>query len=354
MSIIEIRSSSGNYSINFGESAIQSDIEIEFLIVDKNIRLGSRPNAQFTFEVEAIEENKTLETVSQLIQSMADAGLNRKSKVHAVGGGVIQDISTLACSIYMRGITWVYWPTTLTGMLDSCIGGKSSINLGKHKNLIGNFHPPKEIFINTSFLESLPMAHVLSGLAEGVKICYAHSSQALSKFLSLAPDAQLGQGSSSIELVRLCLDSKKWFVEVDEFDVKERQLLNFGHSFGHALESATDYEVPHGIAVALGILAATEFSQNEQHPLTKKLNEYCISILNLWIATRPMISDINWDKFSKSLTADKKNSATDLRLVLPDENAKLTIQSFPFSQDSVALAAAVMKNVTLGVLNEIF
>lgn len=184
MSIIEIRSSSGNYSINFGKTGIQSGIEIEFLIVDKNIRMDLRPNARFTFEIEAIEDKKTLETVSQLIQSMADAGLNRKSTVHAVGGGVIQDISTLACSIYMRGISWVYWPTTLTGMLDSCIGGKSSINLGKHKNLIGNFYPPNEISLNTSFLETLPIAHVLSGLAEGVKICYAHSSEAFNKFLS--------------------------------------------------------------------------------------------------------------------------------------------------------------------------
>lgn len=354
MSIIEIRSSSGNYSINFGKTGIQSGIEIEFLIVDKNIRMDLRPNAHFTFEIEAIEDKKTLETVSQLIQSMADAGLNRKSTVHAVGGGVIQDISTLACSIYMRGISWVYWPTTLTGMLDSCIGGKSSINLGKHKNLIGNFYPPNEISLNTSFLETLPIAHVLSGLAEGVKICYAHSSEAFNKFLSLAPGARLAKGSSSEDLVRLCLNSKKWFVEVDEFDVKERQLLNFGHSFGHALESATDYQVPHGIAVALGILAATEFSQNEQHHLTQKLNEYCILILNLWIDTRPRAVNINWDKFSESLSADKKNSAKDLRLVLPDENAKLIIQSLPFSENSVALATAVMKNVTLRVLHEIF
>lgn len=154
--------------------------------------------------------------------------------------------------------------------------------------------------------------------------------------------------------MRLCLNSKKWFVEVDEFDVKERQLLNFGHSFGHALESATDYQVPHGIAVALGILAATEFSQNEQHHLTQKLNEYCILILNLWIDTRPRAVNINWDKFSESLSADKKNSAKDLRLVLPDENAKLIIQSLPFSENSVALATAVMKNVTLRVLHEIF
>jgi 3-dehydroquinate synthase len=351
MSSIEIKSSSGDYSIHFEHSAKSFSEEIEFLIVDSQIRPDQRPAAKRSYVIDAIEANKTLESVTSIIQAMAAAGLTRNSELHAVGGGIVQDLATLASSLYMRGIRWAYWPTTLTGMLDSCVGGKSSINLGAHKNLIGNFHPPKNIYLDTNFLETLPPEHLLSGLAEGVKICYARGDVSFEEFLDLAPGAKLQTGDAARKLARLCLDAKKWFVEVDEYDKKERQLLNFGHSFGHAFESATDYKVPHGISVALGILAAVKYSKNKESQNTKQLVEYCLSILTLWRTSNPGTVLVDWSAFSVGLAGDKKNSQTELRLVLPTETGALALLSFAFSDGALDLATDAMRSVADEVLN---
>jgi 3-dehydroquinate synthase len=351
MSNIEIKSSSGDYSILFEHSAKFFGEEIEFLIVDSQIRPDQRPAAKHFYEIDAVESNKTLEGVTSIIQAMAAAGLTRNSELHAVGGGIVQDLATLACSLYMRGIRWAYWPTTLTGMLDSCVGGKSSINLGTHKNLVGNFHPPKKIYLDTAFLETLPLEHILSGLAEGVKICYARGDVPFEEFLALAPGAKVQPGDTATKLARLCLNAKKWFVEVDEYDKKERQLLNFGHSFGHAFESATDYQVPHGISVALGILAAVKYSKNEKSENTQQLVEYCLTILRSWRTINPFAATVNWSAFSVGLAGDKKNSQTDLRLVLPTETGALALLSFAFSDGSLDLATDAMRSVADEVLN---
>lgn len=350
MSSIEIKSSSGDYSILFEHSAKSFGEEIEFLIVDSNIRPDQRPSAKHSYVIDAVEANKTLESVTLIIQSMASAGLTRNSELHAVGGGIVQDLATLACSLYMRGIQWAYWPTTLTGMLDSCVGGKSSINLGAHKNLVGNFHPPKKIYLDTDFLETLPLEHILSGLAEGVKICFARGDFPFEEFLALAPGAKIQTGDAAKNLARLCLESKKWFVEVDEYDKKERQLLNFGHSFGHALESATDYKVPHGIAVALGMLAAVRYSKNDKAENTQLLVEYCFTILKMWRTNKTSSVTVNWDAFLLGLGGDKKNSQTDLRLVLPTETGALALLSFPFSNGSLDFATDAMRRVVDEVL----
>jgi 3-dehydroquinate synthase len=350
MSSLEIKSSNGAYSIFFDQSAGNFEKEIEFLVVDSNICPDVWPVSKHTFVIEAIEANKTIGSAVSIIEAMAGVGLTRSSELHAVGGGLIQDLATLASSLYKRGIQWAYWPTTLTGMLDSCVGGKSSINVGKHKNLIGNFHPPKEIYLDTSFIETLPLDQVLSGLAEGIKICYARGDRFFEEFLTLAPDGALLRGDTAKDLAMLCLEAKKWFVEVDEYDKKERLLLNFGHSFGHAFESATDYEVPHGIAVALGMLAEIRFSKNTEHEKTTRLVTYCFKLLQSWRSYKQTPISINWEVFALSLAADKKNTLTALNLVVPSSTSSLSLMQFAFKEGSIDFATEIMR----GVADEVF
>lgn len=212
--------------------------------------------------IQAREEFKTLDTIGVLIEQLRKRGTTRSARVIAVGGGIIQDVATLAASCYMRGIGWDYVPTTLLGMVDSCVGGKSSINVGSYKNIAGNFYPPDTIWVDTDFCSTLSSAQMIEGLCEAVKICYASTDNAFDRYLALADAGDLLRDPAQVvKVIALTLATKKVFIEDDEFDTGIRLLLNFGHTFGHALEGASGYRISHGIAVGLGMLASFSFSE---------------------------------------------------------------------------------------------
>ena len=161
----------------------------------------------------------------------------------------------------MRGIKWNYIPTTFLGMTDSCLGGKSSINVSKYKNLIGNFHPPYQIEIIPEFIKTLPKVELFAGLAESAKICFCRGDKFFNVYLSLS-NYFLKKDLHNEDICNLLyhtLKIKKWFIEKDEFDKAERKLLNYGHTWGHALETATNFSIPHGLAVAIGMMASISF-----------------------------------------------------------------------------------------------
>jgi 3-dehydroquinate synthase len=210
--------------------------------------------------IEATEKNKSLDASPAIIEELRKAGANRQTELVAVGGGIIQDLSAFIASVYMRGLKWSYVPTTVLAMVDSCIGGKSSINVGPYKNLVGTFHPPLRVWIDPALAETLPDDQKASGLIEAAKICFCHGEESFARHLSYGPSVRMNAQALGLTIVN-SLNSKKWFIEVDEFDKKERLLLNFGHTFGHAIEGATHFAVAHGIAVGLGILCAIEFER---------------------------------------------------------------------------------------------
>ena len=190
---------------------------------------------------------------------MRELGANRATHLIAIGGGVIQDIVTFCASVYMRGLRWTYMPTTFLSMADSCIGGKSSINVMGYKNLVGNFYPPSQVLIDVDFVDTLDAEKVVGGLFEAAKICYARSYGEFAAYLAEHPASKMSLDVAHVVIVR-ALRTKKWFIEIDEFDKKERLLLNFGHTFGHAIEAGGDFSVPHGIAVGLGMLVAIKYA----------------------------------------------------------------------------------------------
>jgi 3-dehydroquinate synthase len=355
MSTIEVKSRNGNYKIRFEDFKAIDASKFDFAVVDSNVPSEFLPRNLLCVFLTATEETKTLLTVDFLLAEMGKAGLTRQSQILAIGGGVIQDLVTLAASLYMRGIDWHFVPTTLTGMLDSCIGGKSSINSKNHKNLIGNFHPPKSILIDTIFLTSLPREHLLAGLAEGVKICFAKGQKEFNDYLSNPASLNPSNDANTSSLIKLALTSKKWFVEVDEFDKAERQLLNFGHTFGHAIESATNFSVPHGLGVALGMVAASSTQDFLVSGDVNLLEKYCLGLLSLWTGSVSAFSKLDSESFLEAIMADKKNSTSHFKLILPVEAGHLEIQNFALSPEGLsvpmnALERALKKGEALEIL----
>jgi 3-dehydroquinate synthase len=275
--------------------------------------------------LDAIETDKSLSSVERIICELRERGMSRGDHLTAVGGGIIQDVSTLVASLYMRGVTWTYVPTTLLGMVDSCIGGKSSINTQKTKNLIGNIYPPSEVVIDTDFVTTLPPREKYSGIAEALKITYCGGEASFQRMTSLLKDLE---AANIGDIIHLSLTTKKWFIEIDEHDTAERLQLNFGHTFGHAIESATNFAVPHGLAVAIGMICASEFASHHGrvHSCADDLNRISRDLVRKGLRDSSRFN-FDVDRFSTAFRSDKKHPAGAFRLVLPSKNpgVRLTV-----------------------------
>lgn len=345
MSRITIDSSLGSYSIQLLEGDLVASEEYVALVIDENVPVPLALVALPTLRIKADEGAKTLSTVEDICSFLLNAGCTRQGRILAVGGGFIQDVVTLSAAIFMRGIHWDYAPTTLIGMADSCIGGKSSINIASGKNAVGNFYPPSGIFISTSFLNSLPRDTLMAGIFESVKILFAKNPKDFGNVVAEPALSGTASPSEWLALLEKTLQAKKWFVEVDEFDRKERQLLNFGHTFGHALEASTAYRVQHGIAVGYGMLAALEFSGNNKQGAGKLLEDFCLSALRSTSVSRSLVEgQVDWGIFEQSILRDKKNSTSEIALVLPNNVGDLHKIFVPKSSSSLSEIRNAMKH----------
>lgn len=318
---LQIRSDRTEYSVTFlGVTDLsQWQPQGDLLIVDAFFRGRlSLPDDLPVLWIDATEEAKAMEQMLPLFVALKDAGLGRSSQITAIGGGVVQDVTTFLASLFMRGIRWVYVPTTVLGMADSCLGGKSSINVGPYKNLIGNFYPPHRIDIQPSFARTLPATELAGGLAEAAKIAFCRGASTFSTYERLVAPILQGdwQDRQMAELLHFTLKVKQWFIEIDEFDQAERRLLNFGHTWGHALESATSFTIPHGLAVAIGMLAAIGFTG--QRPSSAGLCSHCLMLLRSAIVPS-QLNTFDSDRFLQALLADKKHSSGHIHLIVPSD-----------------------------------
>ena len=332
----EIASSLGCYSVTIGRgltaSVFQSRSDALYLVDSK--LFSCLPNSvKNCVRIDATEHNKSLEFVPKLITALREKNATRDTHIVAIGGGIIQDIVTFAASIYMRGLSWTYMPTTVLAMVDSCIGGKSSINVGSHKNLVGNFHPPTSVIIDTEYVATLSPEMVVGGLYEAAKICFARDYSQFENYLGFQHSYPL-HPDSTVNLISFVLRTKKWFIEVDEFDQKERLLLNFGHTFGHAIEGGTGFGVSHGIAVGVGMLAACHFSR-QLGGLTslgsqriEHLERHIHSALAAsGVSDMLRVPHISMGVILKKFEFDKKHRRDAYSLILPREDGALKIVS---------------------------
>ena len=199
--------------------------------------------------VEQGETSKSLEVFSKLLQAMLDHGFSRKDCVVAVGGGVVGDLSGFAASAYMRGIDFYNIPTTLLSQIDSSIGGKTAINFGGVKNIVGAFYQPKKVLIDPELLKTLPPRQISNGLAEAVKMALTSDRELFEIFENKDIDSNID------EIIVRSLNIKKNVVEQDEKESGLRKILNFGHTVGHGIESSDGMsELYHGECVALGMI----------------------------------------------------------------------------------------------------
>ena len=316
---IIINSSIANYSVIFrqDDNLINWVPYGSYFLVDDffkdKLNFVSEENI---FWINANEDAKSFLKLNEIFISLKEFGCNRKSSITAIGGGVVQDIATIVSSLYMRGINWNYVPTTFLGMTDSCLGGKSSINVGSYKNLIGNFHPPHNIEILPSLAKTLPKTELFAGIAESAKICFCSGNSSFKKYLEYSSPLLSNDWSNKdlLKLLHHTLKIKKWFIEKDEFDTAERKLLNYGHTWGHALESATNFSVPHGLAIAIGILASILFKKNIT--IHKKLYEHCFKLI-IPVINKKDIEIFEESKFITAFNSDKKHSLSFYHLITP-------------------------------------
>lgn len=203
------------------------------------------------------ESHKRLSSVEALAQQLAAAGADRDSLLIAFGGGVIGDVTGFLAAIYMRGIRYVQFPTTLLAQVDSSIGGKTGVNLLAGKNLIGSFHHPQAVYADTDLLRTLPPAQLRAGLQESIKAGIIYDAK-LFRYMEQNADAILaGEAAALTRVVAASVRVKADVVGKDERESGLRMILNFGHTIGHAIEAATNYKrLLHGEAVAWGSIAA--------------------------------------------------------------------------------------------------
>jgi 3-dehydroquinate synthase len=203
------------------------------------------------------EGSKRLESVERVWRAALAAGVDRSGTFAALGGGVVGDIVGFAAATFMRGTSWVNLPTTLLAMVDACVGGKTGINLPQGKNLVGAFHPPRLVLIDTAFLRTLPDTEWRCGMAEVVKHGVVGDRELLDR-------CQRGRPTSPEEvhwLVARAVGVKIRLIEADPWDRGVREALNFGHTIGHALETASRFRLRHGEAVSIGMVSEALFAE---------------------------------------------------------------------------------------------
>jgi 3-dehydroquinate synthase len=320
---LKITSSLGNYTVRWGtpddEAYQQLFRQCRAVIIDQKVwdiyhddlKTFMPPHV---IRQEVREDLKTLDTCILLCEQLLTLGFRRGDTLVAVGGGVIQDLATLSASILFRGIPWVYIPTTLLAQADSCIGGKSSINLKHWKNQIGNFYPPRQIFIVPQYLTSLPEVEVRSGLGEVLKVHLLSGPEMVEQISK--DSAQLLTNPETLhQASHRALMVKSKIIEEDEFDQGHRLILNYGHTFGHALEAATHFGVAHGVAVTLGVDMANylawklgRINQADYEQMHQPLRQ------NLRPADWP---PFELKDFFNALRHDKKNKQQEYGFILP-------------------------------------
>ena len=352
--LFEINSSMKGYQVEILSSMDVRGIdrvENTYALIDQQV-LALYPTLKSlsTIEIPATEQAKTLETVGFVIEALRTQGAGRESHLIAIGGGVIQDVATFAASTYMRGIAWTYYPTTLLGMVDSCVGGKSSINVGQYKNIAGNFYPPEKIIINTQFCETLPPDEMIAGLCEAVKICFADTGSAFNQYLSMTNRFGLIPQNDLAAMIELSLRTKKKFIEEDEFDQGVRLLLNFGHTFGHAIEAASHFTITHGVAVGLGMLIAIEASEKINPVSTRSarvqtLYNYVRLLLGNVSSLSANLAALSSDEAFRKFKSDKKHRQHEYAIIIPDAHGYLFRKFIPINDQSDALIRNAFESI---------
>lgn len=334
MDIINIHSSLYDYTVEFVEDFSKKLGEFSdttAYVIDKNVydlyedRFKQLPKNQIFF-MDAVESEKNMDKVMEIITFLQELGVRKNWKVVCFGGGITQDVTTIASNLFLRNVDWYFFPTTLLSMCDSCIGGKCGINYRHIKNQIGVFYPPKKIFIDVRFLDTLTKGDYINGWGELLKFSLTSDERF---YNDLKRENQYIPCSKIAEYIHRGLFEKKKVIEADEFESDLRRVLNYGHTFGHALEAYTDNRIPHGTAVIWGIdvvnyIAVKEGLISEEYYLDVKA-----LIKKAFITTEIDIAEP--DKLFDIIKTDKKVKGNVLSFAMLDKPSHLMV--YPMALD---------------------
>jgi 3-dehydroquinate synthase len=351
---ISVRSSAGRYEVLCGRGALRnlaklgkfSSVHVVssanvWRALGNTIKRGFRGRNSFALHLmDDAESKKNLATMEHVARSLVRAGADRGSLVVAVGGGVIGDVVGFAAASYLRGVALVQVPTTLVAQVDSSIGGKTGVNLPEGKNLVGAFYPPKTIITDPAALHTLPEREFRGGLAEVIKHAIIADAKMFA-YLERNIDKVLRRDPAALAyLIPANVAIKAHVVSRDERESGLREILNFGHTFAHALESTTHYRrFQHGEAVALGMIAAATVGHDVG--ITPSPDRTRITTLVRKIGPFPDWPRVPPDKLIASMRSDKKAREGKIRFVLTPRIGKArTYDDVPLDKVKRVLHAA--------------
>lgn len=301
----------GLYGAQIKEPLQKSGYEVSFIIVEPG------------------EKSKSIDILKKVYEGLINNGITRSDLIVAFGGGVIGDLSGFAASTFLRGVRYIQVPTSLLAQIDSSIGGKVAVNLEQGKNLVGSFYHPVKVIIDPMVLHTLSEKLVRDGLGEVVKYACIKDEAFYDELMNMKTREQLFQSIDNV--IYKCLNIKKELVERDEKDAGDRMLLNFGHTFGHAIENYFNYEYSHGEAVSLGMYYITE--KSESLGLTEKgTSDKIKDILINFNIQYKLPSSLNMDAIKNTIYLDKKNISGSIKLILLKKIGASYIESVPVKE----------------------
>ena len=316
---IKIKSATKIYDVFYSsknlDTLIKETYEInDFVFIDRNV-YNLSPSSFSTLTniliFDATENNKVIESVLELIDKLYSIKFTKQNKLIIIGGGITQDVGGFAAAIYKRGIKWIYIPTTILSMTDSCIGSKVNINRVS-KNILGMFNAPDTIYISEYFLDSLTHDDIISGIGETLKLSLIGGEFTYKLFMDKF------KIKDYVSIIKIASLVKRQIIEFDEFEVYTRKVLNYGHTIGHAIEGTTNYFIPHGIAVLIGMLIKNILFYGDKYAY---INNFILELVD------PKFFNIefNYSEFIKHILSDKKNKGNDICFILLDEIGKSKI-----------------------------
>ncbi len=345
---MKIKSNIKKYSIKFEKdlSFIKDLLSIKnaIFVIDENVyriymSYFSLINPEYLYLLDANEENKEISVALEICERITKFPAKRNTTLVSIGGGITQDLTGFVSNITYRGINWIYIPTTLLSACDSCIGGKTSLNYKKYKNLLGTFYPPNEIYICPDFFQTLTIKDFKSGLGEVVKFNLMQGLSGLNNITADIDKLIEKDKDIIIKYVKSSLSYKKKFIEKDEYDHNERVKLNFAHTFGHAIEVISNYIIPHGTAVAIGMIMANRVSERRKY-ISTDIMKRCENILLRIIDIDINLLECPINEYYAAIKKDKKQIDNNMTVVLITKyciKGKLSI-IHDFSQDELVYA----------------
>jgi 3-dehydroquinate synthase len=335
MDDLTIRSRLGDYTVEFRDDTRWvtelAEAANTYFVVDERVwqmhggtllrPLAARP----LHLISSTEEAKTLDGFASLCDAVIASGANRGAVLVSIGGGVVQDVTGFLTSVLYRGIEWAYVPTTLLAQADSCIGAKTSINFGHYKNLLGSMYPPARVIVHPQLVETLDEHQFFSGLGEIIKMHIVAGRHETAVLESRLEAIRLRDTTAVGEATRSSLRIKQRYIEEDEFDRGIRRMLNFGHCFGHAIESATDFSVPHGQAVVLGMVLAGLVACARGDLSRSGLDDYGARLFVSTLTSAASLDRLDFDAVIAAMRRDKKRTGPGLAVVLPRHDWSLDL-----------------------------